>query len=671
MRTGVRVGVIWTAAAVAAGAAWSAAFVARASATAESGARFFDAVVLTLVVTVGGLVLSSHSGHGVGRVLLAGGTLWGVASLPLEVAVAQVQEEPGSTPAGTLLAVSFAVRGFGWTLLVAALPLLFPDGRLPSPRWRAGLHLAIAGAALHGMSVALGSVPPDLRVARYSNALAVPAGLQLLLDLLRIAALLLILGCAAGGVVSIVRRWRRGDALTRQRIGLFAIAGAVQLALVPLLFLFILTPGSAVVYTAIAAVLPVAIAVGVAQRRLYDLPRLLNRTLVYLALSGLVIAMYVLVVAGVGAALNATGGGWLPLLATGLVAAAILPLREAVQRGVNRLTYGAWEEPYAVVTDLGRQLADAGAPGGALPSAITGVAEALRLPYVAVRGVDGLLVEHGKATGAETDVPLVHEGNEVGRLVVGLGGLRRARDSRLIHDLARQVAPTVHAAALTTELRRSRDRLVLAREEERRRLRRDLHDGLGPVLAAASLKVDTARNVLRDDPRAEPLLLEARAVVQGAVSDVRRVVEGLRPPALDDLGLTGAVARLASDLSGPADVRLEAGGLGGVDGRLPAAVEVAAYRIVQEALTNVVRHSRASTAVVRLHAEADALHVEVVDDGCGLRIPGSPAGSPNGRRGTGMDSMRERAEEVGGTIRISGCREGGTVVAAALPIAAT
>lgn len=649
----------------AAGAAWAAALVAASTARGQEAARLVDAGMVTLVVAIGASILHARAGHPVGRLLLAGGALWGAASLPLELIVARLQDDPGSAGTGALLAVFFALRGMGWVVLVAVLPAYFPDGRLPGPRWRRLPHLAAVGAALLAAGTLLHPHPVDERAMDSPNALGLPETWSIAAELPFLLGLALVFGCVALGLASIVGRWRRGDALTRQQVGLFGVACAVQLLAGAVLAVG--GPG-ALVYPLTAAALPVAIAVAMLQHRLYDVPFLVNRSLVYAILTAAVVGVYVLVVAGVGAALNARSGGWLPVLATGVVAVAFQPLREAVQRGVNRLTYGAAEEPYTVVRSLGERLATASTPGGSLPGAIDALTATLRMRYLAVVCGGRVLAESGQDPGEATEVPLVHDGVEVGVLRAAPGTARRARDTRLLADLAHHVAPAAHAALLAAELRKSKERLVLAREEERRWLRRDLHDGVGPVLAAASLKVDTARNVLADDPRAESLLLDVRAVVQDAVTDVRRVVDGLRPPALDDLGLGGAIQRLATDLRGPLDVGVE---LGEEVRDVPAAVEVAAYRIVQEALTNIVRHAGAAHASVRVERAGGALCVEVADDGSGVvGAPGGTAGDRAVRRGAGLESMRERAQEVGGTLRIAAREGGGTLVTALLPTGA-
>jgi len=296
------------------------------------------------------------------------------------------------------------------------------------------------------------------------------------------------------------------------------------------------------------------------------------------------------------------------------------------------------------------------------------VADALRLPYVALElGTPPsaqLAAERGSRPAATVDRALTFQGQPVGRLVVAARGPSEPlspSDLRLLDDLAQQIGVAAHAALLTEDLRASRERLVTAREEERRRLRRDLHDGLGPALAAIGMRAGAAESLVQDDPeRAATLLAELQAEVTAAVADVRRLVDELRPPAIDEVGLVGALRLAADRLESPGSPTLVVESEGSLPD-LPAAVEVAAYRIGTEAMTNAVRHAGAATCSLRLVGGPD-LTVVVEDDGRGL---------PSERRaGVGLNSMRERAAELGGECRVEPRPGGGTRVVARLPLAA-
>jgi two-component system, NarL family, sensor kinase len=246
----------------------------------------------------------------------------------------------------------------------------------------------------------------------------------------------------------------------------------------------------------------------------------------------------------------------------------------------------------------------------------------------------------------------VSQGTPVGSLVVaprrGESTLDE-RDRAVLADLARQAGAAVHAEALTADLVASRQRIVEAREEERRRLRRDLHDGLGPLLTSVGLNLDARRTHLtagNGDPLA--LLSQAKDASSQAIADLRTVVYSLRPPALDDLGVVGAVTahvrRLAE--AGTIDIDVEDQGLPA----LPAAVEVAIFRIAVESVTNVVRHSEAHCCRVRFSSVDGGAVVEVADDGTSHR-PWTA--------GVGTIAMRERVSELGGTLDIGPTAEGG------------
>lgn len=353
---------------------------------------------------------------------------------------------------------------------------------------------------------------------------------------------------------------------------------------------------------------------------------------------------------------------WLSMTATGIVALAVQPVRTHVQRLANVLLYGARDEPYAVTARLGERLESALPPAAVLPTVVSTVAADLKLPYVAIMldRADGR-VEVGAATGVQPEgstleLPLFYQGERIGSLVAaprpGEAHLA-ASDRRLLTDLARQIGMAAHAVRLAGALQRAREDLVTAREEERRRLRRDLHDGLGPELAAIAMLGDAARGALRHEPdEADALLVELTEQARATIGNVRRLIHALRPPVLDDLGLLVALQALAMSLgiSGPAIVIRAPKMLPS----MPAAVEVAAYRIVQEAVTNAVKHAAARQCAIDLTWRGDVLAIRVVDDGCG--VPADRVA------GVGLASMRERAEELGGRFEMMSGADGGTVV---------
>jgi signal transduction histidine kinase len=372
-----------------------------------------------------------------------------------------------------------------------------------------------------------------------------------------------------------------------------------------------------------------------------------------------------------------SGAPWLGWVGAGVVAVSFAPLHASLRVGVNRITYGQWAEPATVLAETSRRLADTADVAALLQSLMREIVDALHLRSVWVSNSDGdMLASHGDpppciapVDGSRRDsVPhpgeqgcfrLTAYGLEVGHLR-WVGRIERPADRELLEHVAQQIGGVVHSAGLVQSLTRAREQLVRASEDERRRLRRDLHDGLGPELAALTLRVDALRNQARSpglDLDAE--LVHLRTGIQVAVADVRRVVEGLRPPAVDDLGLGAAIEQLASRIVVGPRLTLEVASLP----ELPAAVEVGVFRVAQEALTNAVRHADACTVRVRLQTVEGLILLEVSDDG-----RGAVAARPGG---VGLTSMRERADEIGGRLDVESTPAAGTIVrlAAALPSA--
>jgi signal transduction histidine kinase len=321
------------------------------------------------------------------------------------------------------------------------------------------------------------------------------------------------------------------------------------------------------------------------------------------------------------------------------------------------------DNPYAVISRVLTYM-DTDLTAETLPPAVVrSLAETLNLPYV------GLEIEGGPTaeTGSRPDVPLIslplhyHE-RPLGTLHLApriVAGVPLPIDGQLLGDLTRQISLTLYATQMSAELQESRRRIVTAREEGRLLLRRDLHDGLGPALATMTMQADTARDLLPDDPAAaDRLLAQLIDQAQTTVVEVRRIVHGLRPPALDELGLFEALEVLAEGFATP-DLRVVVR-LPEQQPPLPAAVEVAVYRIAQEALTNVRRHARAGSVELALWSEAGELCLSISDDGVGL--------PPEIESGLGLPSMRERAQEIGGSLTVQSNESRGTRITARFPV---
>lgn len=572
-------------------------------------------------------------------------------------------------------ALDLACRALAWTghLLLVLFFLLFPNGRFV-PAWSRWLAPVLAVA----LAAWIFSPRTDFLAGDWGPALFHPMTIPLL-------------GCLAA--LQIYRYLRVSDEAQRQQTHwvVFGVAGSALGFLEAIFVGYGFTPEirPAVNATAVQLVgtlfaslallaTPVSFGVAVTRHHLFSIDIILNRALVYGGLTVAVVSLYVLIVGYFGALFHTNGNLVISLVATGVVAVLFQPLRDRLQRVVNRLLYGERDEPYAVISRLGQRLEGTLTPDAILPAVVETVAGALKLPYVAIvlgQGVDRPIVA---ATGTPAPeslrLPLTYQGEMVGELLLAPrapGEDFSPADRRLLADLARQAGVAARAVrlsdetrALTADLQASRERLVLAREEERRRLRRDLHDGLGPRLASLTLRIDTAHERLAHDPLAGELLSDLAARMEEAVVDIRRVVYALRPPALDDLGLLGAL-RAAADSYGPQGLRIAVEEPATLP-VFPAAVEVAAYRIAHEALTNVVRHAAAQRCTIRIELDlvTQALLVEVDDDGCG--VADLQAGVPR-QAGLGLISMRERAAELGGVCTIEPRPGGGTRVRAVLP----
>ncbi len=409
--------------------------------------------------------------------------------------------------------------------------------------------------------------------------------------------------------------------------------------------------------------IPLSIAAAVTRYRLWDVDLIVNRAVVYAAVVVILIAAYLGIVLGVSSLLSARGLTIPSLVGAAFVAVAFQPLRQLIQRTVNRVMYGDRDDPQALMRQLGATLDESLAGGSMLPRIAGTVATALRLPYAAVVLRDGAVFS--TAEGDEgpplevVDIPLLHQGEPVGALCLAQRSRRDAftpKDLGLIRELAVHIAAAVHAVLLAIALQESRESLVNARAEERRRLRRDLHDGMGPQLVSLALKLEAARNRAEVQASLRQLLADLAEQTREVIADLRRLVYALRPPALDELGLVGALAQIGE---APGQNLVFEFDRPDTLPPLPAAVEVAAYRIAQEALTNVVRHADAKRCRLSLGMSDGGMLLEVIDDGGGLDGTQLP--------GIGLRSMRERAEELGGSFEVGSPAGGGCRVAAFLP----
>ncbi|MBI2781251.1 MAG: hypothetical protein HYX55_05590 [Chloroflexi bacterium] len=586
--------------------------------------------------------------------------------------IAETVSGSGTTPADLFDPLAFwsvaALNGLVWVIVVTPvighLSLGFPV-RARILRDRGRLLMGILYGAGFLITAAVFALSPDLRAAWRAYAITTSLWMFVVLTL------------AIGRLAWLAIRERDADARSKVRwvaFG-FAVNLGVAIPLGLLWFLGVLPAEIGEDITRITVVgIPITFAIAIVRHRLFDIDLVWNRALVYAALTAVIAALYVATVAIAGLVLSRSFA--VSLLATGIVAVLMQPFRERIQRAVNRLMYGERDEPYEVASRLGRRLEAAVRPRAVLPAVAETVAQALHLPHVAIElemgnGIVQVAATVGVAGPEPLRLPIVSQGVTVGHLLLGQrpGAPLGRTDRELLVELAQQTGRVVQIVQLRAALAESRLRIAHARDEERHRIRRDLHDDLGPNLAALAVTLGAARAIAPCDPiRARQLLQGLQASIQRSVSEIRRIVYDLRPPALDELGLVGAIRQQMARLeagpgnAGTAPPRFTINVAGQLP-RLGAAVEVAAYRIVVEAMTNAVRHAAATRCEVRLAVDSPLkLGIEVADNGRGM--------GHDPRAGIGLESMRERAAELGGAWRIEST-EGGVRVIASLPLATT
>ncbi len=606
-----------------------------------------------LLVVPGTLVVLGRPATPLGWLMLTVAGLFATSAL----AAALVARNP--TGPGAAWQVWVVDRGSA--LLVPctlAVLLLLPDGRLPSPAWRwpAAFALGAQTAVVAGWALASGpAAAPDtdlVGVRGLQNPVGVlPAvvgqwasSLEWLLQ----ALLLLALPAVAFRVV-------RGPREQRRRLA--TVLAAVLAFSVLVVLGRLLWPGAADVLDVLGcALLAAALTSAVLTRQLPGVDVVVGHAVVYALLTALVAGTYVLAVALLG-----RFGSGLPAPAAGVLSAAIalalLPARGALQRLVDRLLVGDTADAVTAI----RRLSESASGSHGLDELLGSVARTVRASVKASAvtvSADGRSATAGttRPGGASHHEDLVVRGSTRGLLVVTYppGRRVRARDRQLLRDFADHVARVVDTLGLTGELQRSRERLVAAREEERLRLRRDLHDELGPTLAGLSMQLGGLGELIADDPRtAQERVRRLEAASRHALDRVRSVSRGLRPPVLDELGLVAALVELAAHCGLDVDVSAD------LLPDLPPAVEVAAYRVGAEALTNVARHAGPTGATVR---------ITVADRHLVLRVSDAGRGRGDGPSGVGTLAMRERAEELGGTLDVGWAPEGGTTVEARFPL---
>jgi signal transduction histidine kinase len=626
------------------------------------------------MVTPGVLLLWRIGTHPVAVAMTGLGWLWilgGAASAFANLSISHAYTEPA-----VLAAYAFFTRIGPFVIVsVPAVLTMFPDGFAKSARIRALTALSLASALI--LPTVLSAVPAQtaarvLGDPQHEVLVGFDAQIPSLqlpdtvwLTLLMIGYVCVPVSYLASILVMILRSRSGDDILRAQLRWLIWSAVVVLLAVAVWLFLPTLPPDPVMILG--VACMSTSVLFAVSRYRLYDIDRLISGTLIYGTLFITILLVDGFIMLAVNSALP---GGSAAALAAIVVFAAYLPLQDRAHRLVLRWTTGRRDDPYGVLSGLVSDMDESGSLQDELSAIAHSVRRAFATPYakVELRLPDGAtaVVESGRPTATLTDYPLTFRGTLIGNLSLSpsRGPRLTPRDQRLLGDLIRQAAAAVYASISAAELQQIREAMVLAREDERHRIHRDLHDGLGPTMAGLVLRMESAKNfVASDSARATATLEQALTETRTAMQELRRLVHGLRPPSLDEVGLVRALSRQCellgvSNSDSGVQIHLHASPLP----RLSAAVEVAAYRIVSEALNNVVRHSGARRCDVRIHLDPvrNRLNLQIDDDGVGL-----PAQLT---LGVGLRSQRERAEELGGTWRAEAAHPHGLSIHVSLPL---
>jgi signal transduction histidine kinase len=631
---------------------------------------------------VGAVLMLRVPGHRLGPLFAF------IGLAPMVGAAVETFVPPLLEPGSPLVAISVMIGEALWTptlVVVLVIPaLLFPTGRPPSRRWAwvgwAALLLAVGFAALIVFR------PEFTRVDRAAGTVTVanPIGIAGLPDpeesLLADVGFLALGLLAVLALASLVVRYRRADAERRAQLKLLLSAVALLVGWVVAL---IMVPrldewaGSNVVFPLLLAAIPVSAAIAILRYRLYDVDLVISKTLAYGALAVFITLVYVAVVVGVGTVVGGTGNLVLSIVATAIVAVAFQPVRELVQRFANRVVYGKRATPYEVLSELSGRMAYATATEELLPRIARMVAEGIGAARVEVwlRVGSDLLLEaewsdptttslgspvvagdEVSVAGADAAVPVRHQGELLGVISVSKprGDPINPAELKLLEDLASQAGLVLRNVRLVEELRSSRQRLVKAQDEERRRLERDLHDGAQQRLVSIALGLRMARGLVAGDAdgRLGERLDQASEELSLALGELRDLARGIHPAMLTDRGLVPALASLLERSALPATMEST------LAGRLSTAVEATAYFVVAEGLTNAAKYSEATAVRVRLEYGEGWLRVEVSDDGVGGADPS---------RGSGLRGLGDRVEAVGGVIEIVSPPGQGTTLVCRIP----
>jgi signal transduction histidine kinase len=646
-------------------------------------------IAFTMFGVVGAIVVSRDRHNRIGLLLLYAAFITAIGFLGGELTTWLL--EHGHHGPGVQLAATANYVGWvaGILPVVFLLPLLFPDGHIPSPRWRPFLWLIVAALVAVAAKVALGqrTLTGSKDTIGIHNPLYVEFFHRVAIP--DVAFFFTYLAIFAGGIVSLVFRFRRSAGIERQQIKWVMFGLAVAFLAIAFGGLIGDPTLNAIVTGAGFLIFPVSVGVAILRFHLYDLDVVVRKTVVYAVLAAAITGLYVAVVAGIPLIVGGTSGGsnWLTFGATILLVVLFQPLRDRARRLADRLVYGRRASPYEVLSAFSERVGETYAEDDILQRMATVVGEGIGADEVDVwlRAGDRLrkaaawpAAVNGDAPsvpfdpaevsidGADATYPVEHLGEVLGALSVTkpANDPLSPADRKLVTDLSsqaglvlRNVGLTADLRAKVVELRAAQKRIVSAQDEERRKLERNIHDGAQQQLVALTVKARLARTFAERDPaKSAEMLSQIEAETQSALEDLRDLARGIYPPLLADKGLPDALAAQVRKAAMPVDLRVSP-----ELHRFSQEVEAAAYFCTLEALQNVAKYASASRVQVDLEQDGSMLRFRVVDDGCGF----DPSAV---RAGTGLQGMADRLAALDGELDLTSTPGRGTTVQGRIPV---
>jgi two-component system NarL family sensor kinase len=616
---------------------------------------------------VGGLIIAQQIRNPVGWSILVHAFCFIGGELTRQYAIYGLQTQPGSLPAAELISwFSYWLWGPGILSGFILLPLYFPTGSLPSPRWK--FFQIFSCISLGFITFMMAFRVNSIEIPGESNPfgwIEVQTAFDPVFGMIWIS-------CVVFTIASLILRYKHGNVTLRNQIKWPLYSLSILFIGDRLVNWFFPLHIAEICFGLSLAAIWLSIGVAILRYQLFNIDLLISRTILYVSLSALVASLYIAIVIGLGTVLvgaqilNTNNILIIQLFATGIIAVVFQPLQQLLQQLINRLLYGYRDDPYRVISTLNKSLNLVFSPSELLPTIAKSIRETLKLPYVAIQLHQHhhevmAQVSSGEAVNSTQIVPLIYQHEQIGQLILGQRSDHEpfsSHEIELFQTIAQQVSIATNTVILHYDLQHSQERLVTAREEERRRLQRDLHDGLGPTLAGLVMQIDAAHALIYDDPdTSAELLHEVKHELKNTVTSVRQLVYQLWPLSLGQLGLAATMREhiLSINRTNKLEISLS------IDEPLPelsAALELAAYYILIEAINNVLRHAQASQCHIHIRAEQQ-LDLRITDNGVGL--------SAGYRAGIGLHSIRERAKELGGQCTIGMTAQGGTEIWVSIP----